>query len=64
MGKQSHVGRVLDYNWMRVTSARRIRRLALPKGRVWIRQKSSQKWQIIKNAIIDGGRCWMNNTLK
>jgi len=63
-GAMNHLARYIISSRVRVNSARRIHRPALPQRRVSIGQKDYQPGLIMLKTIIDRSRCWMDNTSK
>jgi len=63
-GAISLLGRNRNFRTMRVNCATILPCLALPQGRVSIFQKETQNVQIMIEIIVDGSKCWMDNTIK
>jgi len=63
-GAMKLLARYIIFSLERGNSARMLLCSALPQGQVSICQKDYQWVQIMMKTIIDGSRCWIDNTLK
>jgi len=63
-GEMNHLARCINFNRMWATSAWILLGSAVPKGPVSIRQTGNQSVEIITNAITDGSRYRMDNSLQ
>jgi hypothetical protein len=54
--------RYINFCCVRANSARMLLRLALSHGHITIGQKDYKYVQITMKTIIDGSRCWIDNT--
>jgi len=63
-GAMNHFARYIMFTHVRVNCATTSPRSAIPLGQFSNRQKANQYSQHMMTTIIDGSRCWMDNTLK
>jgi len=62
-GAMKLLARYIAFSRVRANNARMLLRSALPQGQVSIGHKGNHNIQIRMKTIIDGSRCWTDNTL-